>query len=322
MPDLKDCRILVTPRSFGEYDPALWKKLEATVAEVIYNPSGRALKSAELRDLLPGCDGYIAGLDEIDRPALATADRLRVISRYGVGLDNVDMQAARDLDIIVTHTPEANTISVAELTVGLILALLRRIPTARARTAHAEWPNLRGAGLAGKVVGLLGLGRIGRAVAVRLAPFGARLIAFDPAPSTDFASQHALELVSDQEVVERSDILSLHVPLTPETRRMVSGPFLARMKSGAYLINTSRGEIIEARALVDALESGRLAGAALDVLSREPPPPDHPLLGMDQVIITPHMGSHTDQAANEMGWTALNDCLAVLRGELPQFRAI
>lgn len=322
MRDLAECRILVTPRSFGEYDPALRESLESTVGEVIYNPTGRPLLSAELRELLPGCHGYIAGLDEIDRPALQGAEGLMVISRYGVGLDNVDLEAAKDLGILVTHTPGANASSVAELTLGLMLAIMRRIPLACSLTVHGQWPHLRGASLAGKVVGLLGLGRIGRAVAARLLPFGAQVIAFDPQPDPDFASLRSIELTTRRDLIRRADLLSLHVPLTDETSGMVDGEFLALMKSGATLVNTSRGEVIDEGALIQALRSGHLAGAALDVLAQEPPQPDHPLLNMDQVIITPHMGSHTDQAANEMGWAALRDCLAALRGDAPQFRAI
>jgi phosphoglycerate dehydrogenase-like enzyme len=322
MQDLRKCRILVTPRTFGEYDRSLLDILERTAGEVIYNRAGRPLRSRELQERLPGCDGYIAGLDEIDRPAMEAAGNLKVISRYGAGLDNIDLEAARELGIAVTHTPRANTASVAELTLGLMLAIVRRIPWACARTAHGEWPHLRGASLAGKVIGLLGLGRIGQAVAALLQPFGPHVVAFDPRPEGAFASQHAVELTSRLDLVNRSDLISLHVPLSPATKHLVDGAFLAHMKPGAYLVNTSRGEVIDESALIEALQCGRLAGAALDVLTQEPPQPDHPLLSMEQVIITPHIGSHTDQAANEMGWTALRDCLAVLGGREPQFRVI
>ena len=142
MPDLKSCRVLVTPRSYGRDDPRLRTELEASVGDVIYNTTGRLLSASELRELLPDCDGYIAGLDTIDRSALEAADRLKVIARYGVGLDNIDQVVAREKGIVITNTPSANALSVAELTIGLLLALARMIPTAAAATRAGEWPRL------------------------------------------------------------------------------------------------------------------------------------------------------------------------------------
>jgi phosphoglycerate dehydrogenase-like enzyme len=295
------------------------QELEALVGEVIYNTTGRPLSSEEVRSLLPGCDGYIAGLDAIDRDALSAADRLQVIARYGVGIDNVDLPAAMEKGIAVTVTPGANSASVAELAVGLILALARRIPEAVTATRMGEWPRLSGLSLVGKTVGLLGIGAIGKQVARRLSGFDCRLLAYDPYPDEDFARQHGVDLLPHDELLSRSDFLSLHLPLLPETRGLVNTAFIKKMKPGAFLINTSRGELIDEPALVYAVKNKWLRGAALDVFAHEPPGADNPLLHMPEVIVTPHCASHTDGATNAMGWMALNDCLAVLRGETPKY---
>lgn len=292
------------------------------MGEVIYNTLGRPLTSEELQALLPGCDGYIAGLDAIDRAALEAADRLKVIARYGVGVDNIDLAAAAEKSIVVTNTPLANASSVAELTIGLILALARSLPTLVAQTKAGQWPRTTGLTLEGKTVGLIGLGAIGKQVARRLRCFECRIVAYDLVADLAFAAAHGVELCSLDEVLRQADFLSLHVPLTSETRGMVNAQFLARMKPGAFLINTARGEIVDEAALLEALQSGHLRGAALDVFSRQPPDPNHPLLALPQVIVTPHCGAHTDGALNAMGWGALRDCLAVLRGEKPAHRVI
>jgi D-3-phosphoglycerate dehydrogenase len=320
MDDLKQCRLLVTPTSYGKNDPRLYSELEGLVGEVIYNPNKRPLTSAELVNLLPGCDGYIAGLDAIDRAALEAADKLKVIARYGVGVDNVDLQAAREKGIVVTNTPGANSVSVAELTLALILALARQLPNSVAATRSGEWPRLSGLSLEGKSVGLLGLGSIGKQVARRLQGFDCRILAYDLFPDEGFAKEHGVTLLSLKDVLAQSDFVSLHLPLTPETRGMVNPAFIAQIKPGAYLVNTSRGELIDESALLEALKSGHLGGAALDVFAKEPPGADNPLLALPQVIVTPHCGAHTDGATNAMGWTALRDCLAVLRGQEPTYR--
>jgi len=320
--DLQSYRVLVTPRSFGRHDPQLKTELEETVGEVVYNPFGRSLTSSEVQELLPGCDGYIAGLDAIDRAALEAADRLRVIARYGVGVDRVDLVAACEKGIVVTNTPGANSASVAELAIGLMLSLARMIPLANQETRAGKQPRIQGVSLEGKVVGLLGLGAIGKRVARRLQGFDCTVSAYDPAIDAAAAQEVGAVLCSQEEVVTQSDFLSLHVPVLPETRGMVNASFLAQMKLGAFLINTARGELIDEAALFAALESGHVRGAALDAFAQEPPSKDNPLFSLPQVIATLHMGAHTDGATNAMGWGALRECLAVLRGEEPIHRVV
>lgn len=317
--NLKQYRVLVTPTSYGKADGRLKTDLEAAVGEVIYNTTGKPLTSKDVARLLEGVDGYIAGLDQIDRAALEGADRLKVISRYGVGVDNVDLAAAREKGIVVTNTPGANSASVAELALGMMLALARQIPQADAAARRGEFPRMSGISLEDKTVGILGLGAIGKQLAKRLAGFNCRILAYDPYLDADFAQAHQVTYLPMEGVLAECDFLSLHLPLTAETRQMVNHSFLAGMKPGAFLINTARGDLIDEAALAEALHSGRLRGAGLDALVEEPPALDNPLLAFPNLILTPHLGAQTDGATANMGWWALVDCLAVLRGEAARY---
>jgi D-3-phosphoglycerate dehydrogenase len=314
---LLECRVLVTPTTFGKDDPALRSTLEKTVGEVIYSPVARPLTSLELLSLVKDVDGHIAGLDQIDSSVLEAANRLKVIARYGVGIDRVDVEAATTRGIVVTNTPGANSVAVAELAIALMLALGRQICRADQAIRSGEWPRYSGVGLRGKTVGLVGFGAIGREVASRLKAFGCRIIVADPCVGPDCADTYAVQLVAMEELLASSDFVSLHASLNSSTSGMVDHAFLQKMKHGAFVVNTARGELIDEEALRDALEKGHLQGAALDCFRKEPPGRDHPLLRLPQVIVTPHTGSHTDEATNAMGWMSLKDCLAVLRGERP-----
>lgn len=322
MNDLKSCRVLVTSTSYGMNDASLRTELEAVVGEVVYNPTGHPMTPDELVALIPRIDGMIAGLDYIDRSVIEAADVLRVIARYGVGLDRVDLDAARTRGIVVTNTPGANAASVAELTVGLMLVLARHIHVANVQTRRGEWPRLKGVALAGATVGLLGLGAIGRRVARMLSGFDCHMVGFDPAVSKDEAATMHVEWIERDDVIRQADFLSLHLPAAPQTENMLNAAVFTMMKDGAYLINTARSELIDEDALLAALKSGKLAGAALDTFREEPPSADHPLLQLEQVVLTPHTGSHTNSATNTMGRMALDDCLAVLRGEEPRHRVV
>jgi len=322
MKPLRECHILVTPTSYGQHDTGLRTELEAVAGRVTYNDSGKPLSSAQLAALLPGVDGFIAGLDAIDAAALAAADSLRVIARYGVGVDNVDLAAAEARGIVVTNTPGANARSVAELTVALLLLLARPVVRAAAETRAGGWPRLPGLSLAGKTVGLVGFGAIGRQTARLLAAVDCRLLAYDPLLNEATAAALGVRAAAQDELLAAADFVSLHAPALPETRGLVDAAFLAKMKPGASLINTARGELVDEAALYDALANGRLRGAALDAFQTEPPPPDNPLLALPNVIATPHMGAHTDGATTIMGRMALDDCLAVLRGEGAAYRVI
>lgn len=322
MKPLSECHILVTPRSFGRYDPRLCLHLKSVAGRLTFNSTERPLTSRELRAILPDVDGYIAGLDVIDAQVLAVGDRLRVISRYGAGVDNVDLEAAKAKGIIVTNTPGANSRAVAELTIALLLLLARPVLASVDEMRRGGWPQTTGLSLEGKTVGLIGLGRIGKEVARRLAGFDCHILGHDIVVDEFVATEYHLELVTLERLLQESDFVSLHVPLLPKTHHMVDEEFLRTMKAGAFLVNTARGGLVDQDALYRALDRGRLRGAALDVFDVEPPGADNRLLRLPQLIPTPHMGSHADGAANNMGWMALEDCLAVLRGEEPRFRVV
>jgi D-3-phosphoglycerate dehydrogenase len=313
-----DATVLVTARSFGLSDPGLRSELESTVREVRYNESGRPLSAGDLRSALAKVDGVIAGADPFDASTLDAAARLRVIARYGSGTDNIDLEAAARRRIVVTNTPGANADAVAELALGLMLALARRIPEADRLTREGSWRTLQGVQLAGRTVGLVGLGHVGSALAKRVAALGCRVLAHDPHLEEGEARRRGALIAPLTEVVASADFLSLHAPVTDRTRGMVDGSLLGSMKRGSFLINTARGELVVDAELARALDSGPLAGAALDTLVEEPPPPDHPLLGREDVILTPHIGAHTAEATAAVGRRALHDLLAVLAGRQPR----
>jgi D-3-phosphoglycerate dehydrogenase len=314
---LDECRVLCTPTTYGKGDPSLRSTLEAAVLEVVYNPLGRPLKAEELRPLVTDADGFIAGLDEVDASVIEAANRLRVIARYGVGTDRVDIGRATMRGIVVTNTPGTNSVAVAELTIGLILALARDLIAADDAVRLGEWPTFQGIGIRGKTVGLIGLGAVGREVARRLRAFGCRLLAFDPYVGPEVADKYGVRLVSLETLLPDADFVSLHAPAAESTIGMVNREFLQKMKPGAFLINTARGELVDEPALIQALESRKVRAAALDCFSLEPPDKDSSLLKLLNVIVTPHIAAHTDEAVNLMGWAALENCLAVLRGERP-----
>lgn len=322
MKSLKNSRVLVTPTSYASQNESLKTTLEKQVKEVVYNTTGKPLSSPQLQSLLPGIDGMIAGLDEIDAAAMAVAPDLIVISRYGVGTNNVDLKAAKLNNITVTNTPGANAKSVAELTIALILNLLRPILPASKGVQDGEWPRLKGTCLEGKTVGLIGLGAIGKETARRLSGFDCQILAYDIIKDEEFAEQNNIVYMPLDLLLNQADIVSLHLPGTPDTAGTVNEEFFGNMKTGSWIVNTARGELIDETALINALNSGKLRGAAVDVYQQEPPDPKNPLIRMENVIATPHMGAHSDSAANTMGRIALEECLLVLQGKEPNYRIV
>lgn len=238
----------------------------------------------------------------IDRPALARADRLRVIGRAGVGVDNIDVEAATERGIAVFNAPSGNTISAAELTMALLLAAVRKVAAADRSMRRGEWDRsaFRGSELHGKTLGLLGAGRIGGEVARRARAFGMRVVVYDPFLQEERAKQLGVETDRLEQVLAAADVLSLHVPLTDATANLISAERLAMMKPGAIVVNAARGGVLDEEALLAALENGRLGGAALDVFAEEPLPSDHPLRSLDTVVLTPHLGAATEEAQHNV----------------------
>jgi|SRR5579871_177749 len=240
---------------------------------------------------------------QVDKAVLDQAKRLRVIGRAGVGVDNVDLDAATEAGVLVMNTPGGNAVSVAEHTLALMLAMARHIPRADASTRAGKWEKkkLMGHELRGKTLGVVGLGSIGREVVKRARAFEMHVLAHDPYVTAKLAADHGVELVDLPRLYAESDYITLHVAATPETERMLSQAAFAQMKQGVRVVNCARGELVDEAALQEALASGKVAGAALDVYANEPPPSDFPIFRAEGVVATPHIGGSTEEAQEIVG---------------------
>jgi D-3-phosphoglycerate dehydrogenase len=302
-------RVLVTARSFCNTPGMHHDFLTDHGCEVVMAARTHPLTSSELAELIPGFDGAILGLDICDSSVIERADRLRVISRYGAGFSEIDLEAASERGIAVTNAPGANALAVAELAIGLIFCLARGLPKSISSARDNVWHRQLGWELTGKTLGLIGLGAVGREVATRARALGMKVIAFDP-----FAKPDGIPMLELEEILEQSDVISLHAPLTQDTNQLINHEKISRMRDGAILINTARGGLIDEVALEQALQSGKLAGAAADTLE-EDPPEDHPLLQLETFLYTPHIGANTIQSVERTGMMAAQNLIAVLRGE-------
>jgi D-3-phosphoglycerate dehydrogenase len=306
-------KVLVTPTSFRPEDPAL-AELGSRGGTITFNPHGRPLREDELVPLLEGCDGYIAGLDFITKRVIDTAAGLKVISRYGAGVDRIDLAAARAKNITVCNTPGVNAQAVADLAMGLMLSVARKIPLLDKKTRAGEWPRSTGVELYGKTLGILGLGAVGKALAERAKGFSMTVIACDPFINERYAAEHGIRTAGFDEVIETAGFLSLHLPLTAETHHIISREVMERMKNGAVIINTARGGLVDEEAAAEFLKSGRLGGAGIDVYEEEPPK-ESPLFALDNAVLTPHTASHTAEAAAAMAALSVRNLVDVLAGK-------
>ena len=303
-------KVLVSTSTFGEFDEAPLRKLKQNGFEVVVNPYGRKLQPQESIGLMRDVDGIIAGTEPLNSDILKRANRLKVISRLGVGLDNVDLTAAKQLGIHVASTPAAPTEAVAELTLGLMIVLARRVVEADHAIRNGSWKPLMGVLLTGKTLGIVGLGRIGKRVAELAQPLGMSILAYEPFADGSFVTKYQIGLVSLSELFSQADIVSLHIPLLPETRGLVSRELFALMKPTALLINTCRGEVVDEAALLQAVESNRLAGAALDVYNEEPY--RGPMKQNSRIILSAHMGSYAKEARIQMEHEAVENLIRLL----------
>ena len=270
--------------------------LRSAGLNVVYKPG---LSPEELKKEIEDADALIIRSGtKVTKEIIDHAKRLKVIGRAGTGLDNVDVAKATEKGIVVMNVPGGNTLSAAEHTFALILSLARRIPQANAAVKSGVWDRKKfmGVELNGKVLGVIGLGRIGSIVAERALCFKMKVLGYDPFVSPEVAKERGIELVSLDELLSKSDFVTIHTPLTKETYHLLNKERISKMKKGAYLINCARGGIVDENALYEALVSGHLAGAALDVFEKEPVPPDYPLLKLDNVVVTPHLGASTLEA--------------------------
>ena len=264
------------------------------------------LNPTELPAALSGCVGLVVRSEtKVTADLMDSATTLRVIGRAGVGVDNIDVPAATERGIVVMNAPDGNTITTAEHTIALLIALARRVPQANNSLKSGHWDRklFIGVELQGKTLGVVGMGRIGRTVSARARAFGMKIVAFDPFIAPEQARDLEIELAPLDELFASADFITIHTPLTAETRGVIGRDAFARMKKGVRIINCARGGLVDESALYDAIKSGTVAGAALDVFAQEPPAPDHPLLLLDEVIATPHLGASTAEAQEGVAFT-------------------
>ena len=305
-------KILITTSSFGQYDTKPLDLLKGKDCEVILNPFGKKLDKEQALDLYSkGIIGVIAGTEKIDKEVIGKAADLKVISRCGTGMENVDITYAESNGIKVFNTPDGPVNAVAELTVGLVLSLLRNIPLSDRKLRGGVWDKHMGSLLKGKKVGIIGFGRIGRQTGELLNGLGAKILYCDPGVKE--VGEGSFSKKSMDELLSESDIVTLHLPFTEDSKGLIGGEQLLRMKPGAILVNVSRGGIVEENALYENLKKGHLAGAALDVFEKEPY--NGKLGELDNVILTPHIGSYAKESRVYMELEATNNLIKGLFGE-------
>jgi len=314
-------KVLIAPMTLAGLEGAFLQALRDAGFELIYPNTGAQLVEDELLAILPGIKASLAGSEPYTARVLAANPSLRVIARVGVGYDAVDVAAATKQGIAVTTTPGTNEGSVAEHTFSLILGLTKNLVSQHLGVKTGGWPRGANIPLRGRTLGIAGLGRIGKAVAVRGAAFGMRLLAYDPFPDTAFAAHHHIALVPFERLAAESDFLTLHLPVSAESRYLINRQTLALMKPTAYLINTARGAVVCEADLLDALRNKRLAGAGLDVFEEEPPG-KHPLFELDNVLLTPHAAGTDLQSRDDMALSAAQAIVSLSRGEWPAEKVV
>lgn len=306
--------VALSVSTFGVADGEPRERLLASGAELVENPHGRTLTEDEVRELIRDADALIAGTEPLTAAVLAGAPRLRVISRVGIGTDNVDLDAATRLGIAVFNTPDAVTEAAAELTVGGILSVLRHIHSMDAELRAGRWTRQMGALLRGKTVGIVGLGRVGKRVATLLRSFEVDLLGYDILPDPA-ATEREVALVPLDDLLAASDVVTIHTSKGADVGPLLGGNELAMMKDGAILVDTARGGLIDEDALLEELESGRLGGAYLDVFAEEPY--TGPLRQVPTALLTPHAGSYAREARSQMEAEAVDHVLSFLAGVGP-----
>lgn len=306
-------KALITTVPFGDKNRLPIELLEAAGIEYLINPIGRKLKEDELADMISDFDVLIAGTEPVTNKVMERASRLKLISRVGIGLDSVDLLAAQRHGIQVSYTPDAPGPAVAELTVGLMLSLLRSVHVANAQMHRGEWHRHFGRRIPEVTIGIIGVGRIGQRVLRRLSSFGTpRVLANDLHPDTSLVPQLKLEWTSKEEIFRHADVISLHVPLTAHTKNMIRAEHLNLMKPDVLLVNTSRGGIINEQDLAQALNAGHLGGAAIDVFEHEPY--TGPLAEIERCLLTSHMGSMSIDCRILMEIQATEEAVRFLTG--------
>ncbi len=310
-------KVLVTARAFWVSGHESQAALEAAGCEVVWSSKAGPLTIPELIEALDGCDAVIGSSDPYCEEVFAACPKLKIVARCGVGTDSVDMSAATRAGIIATNTPGAMAEGVADYTFGLMLAVCRDIPAANEMMRTGGWGELRGASVFKKTLGLVGIGRIGQSVAQRATGFCMRVIAYDPVLQASGATVEGVEFVDLDTLLTESDFITLHAPATPETIGMFNSSAFAKMKSSAYLVNTARGSLINTADLIEALDNGTIAGAALDVYEKEPLPADSPLRSAKRCVLSPHNAFNALESTMEMSRQSAVSVLELHSGKRP-----
>jgi phosphoglycerate dehydrogenase-like enzyme len=308
--------VLIAPSTLAGIEAPYLQVLREAGLEPLFPARQAQLTEDELLDVVPRLVASIAGSEPYTRRVLAAAPHLRVIARAGVGHDAVDLAAATDYGVAVTITPGTNHDAVAEQTMAMILALAKNLVALHQAVKQGQWPRQASLPLRGRTLGIAGLGRIGKAVAVRGVCFGMRVLAYEPYPDSAFVARHQVTLVPFERLLAESDYLTLHVPLSLESQYLMNRRTLSLMKPTAFLINTARGGLVNEADLFEALQARRLAGAALDVFEREPPG-SSPLFDLENVLLLPHTAGVDLQSRDDMALSAARAIVALSRGEWP-----
>lgn len=301
-------KILTTPRSYGKGMPKLFEQLEAAGYEVIKNTTGGILTREQMKEMLADCVGLIVGVDPLDAEVLACASKLRAVAKYGVGVDNIDMEYCNAHGIKVSRTVGANSEAVADYTMALMLAVARKVTEIDQKCRNHSWEKITAQDVNHATLGLFGLGAIGRLVAERAQGFAMNVIAYDPYWPEAFATAHNIKRADPETIFRTADFVSLHLPLTPETKGFVGEAELAMMKPTSVLINTARGDLVDEKALLKALQENKIYGAGIDAFAHEPPE-DDAWFNLYNVVLGSHCAASTTGATQNMGRMATNNLL-------------
>jgi len=311
-------RILVTPRSFGSGNSKPKKILERQNYKITYNNTGKHFTEKQMIKKLADKDAVIVGTDPISAKVIENASQLRVISKYGVGLDNIDLEAANKNGIMVTYTPGTNFEAVAELSIGLMFNIARNISTIDRKVREKNWLQSRGVELKGKIIGIIGTGTIGKRTAEIANCIGMKVICYDINKDKEWAEKLGAKYQSFDKLISKADFISLHIPLNSKTKYMIGKKELNKMKKSSILINTSRGGIVDLDALVEALKENCITGAGLDVFENQPPK-NQEIYDLDNIVITSHIGAHTRESITKMGTFSANNLIKGLEGKKPKY---
>ena len=310
-------RVFSTAKTFGRKYPEHLERLNQNGISVDNAPDDVELTEAYMASVIADYEGLILSYGYVSSAVLEKAKNLKIVAKHGVGVNEIDLDAATRYGVMVTNTPGCNDNAVAELTIGLIFSTCRFIPLSDRLIRKGEWPRYLGCELSKKTLGIIGLGTIGRGVAQKAKGLNMELLGYDAFPDQEFAERWRLKLVPLTELLSKSDIITIHVPYSDKTRHLLNKEEFRLMRENAVLINTARGGIVNEDALYEALAGDRIAGAAMDVFDPEPPLPNNPLFTLPNFVATPHLGAYTDEAIYAMGDAVVKNLTAAKMGEWP-----